>query len=400
MTEKAGLLGVDVSHYQTADGVSLVNYKDLKEKGNIRFLVAKGDKATHLHNIGARDAGMYTSVYHWHDPTLTVQKNLDQIELLDKTYNPDFWSEDIEQWWANWALWWEATLKKISWDKVPRVNPNTLNTHARNVFYGAKEILRKTAVLYTAQWFINGYCPKMAEWVKDELLWLADYSQFGPALKYLNWEEIQKLPEVFTGGARYKPKGVEKELIHQFTDRLVCPGHRGSIDTNIFFGTEEDLAKLAGKQVDEPKPIPIEIPKVKYLYKGKVMAFALYTRKGPSTSYGTSGAVVRNQTVEIWEVKGNWGRISEFDQKWVSLSYIQKIEEGEAVLPPAKTKPLFSGVVTASVLNVRSGVGTNHKVVAAVRKNDPVDVWEVKNNWGRINETEQRWVSLSYVIKK
>lgn len=52
--------------------------------------------------------------------------------------------------------------------------------------------------------------------------------------------------------------------------------------------------------------------------------------------------------------------------------------------------------VTANVLNVRAGAGTNYAVVGAVRKGATYTILEEKNGWGKISSG---WISLGYVEK-
>lgn len=54
--------------------------------------------------------------------------------------------------------------------------------------------------------------------------------------------------------------------------------------------------------------------------------------------------------------------------------------------------------VTADVLNVRSGAGTNYKIVSSLKKGSSVNICEVKNGWGEIANTKN-WVYMSYLKK-
>lgn len=51
--------------------------------------------------------------------------------------------------------------------------------------------------------------------------------------------------------------------------------------------------------------------------------------------------------------------------------------------------------VTASVLNVRSGAGTNYSKVGRLKKGSIITVYEVKNNFGRI--ADGQWCSMDYL---
>lgn len=54
--------------------------------------------------------------------------------------------------------------------------------------------------------------------------------------------------------------------------------------------------------------------------------------------------------------------------------------------------------ITTDVLNVRSGPGTNYKVVTQVRKNEIYTIVETQNNWGKL-KSGSGWISLAYTNK-
>jgi len=52
--------------------------------------------------------------------------------------------------------------------------------------------------------------------------------------------------------------------------------------------------------------------------------------------------------------------------------------------------------VTANVLNIRAGAGTNHKIVGTIKKNGVYTIVEVSNGWGRL-KSGAGWVSMAYM---
>ena len=52
--------------------------------------------------------------------------------------------------------------------------------------------------------------------------------------------------------------------------------------------------------------------------------------------------------------------------------------------------------ITASVLNVRAGAGTNYKIVATTKKGTVHGLLEEKNGWGKISNG---WISSKYYKK-
>ena len=54
--------------------------------------------------------------------------------------------------------------------------------------------------------------------------------------------------------------------------------------------------------------------------------------------------------------------------------------------------------VTADVLNVRAGAGTNYKINTKVKKNEVYTIVETKGNWGRL-KSGAGWICLDYTVK-
>lgn len=65
------------------------------------------------------------------------------------------------------------------------------------------------------------------------------------------------------------------------------------------------------------------------------------------------------------------------------------------------TTPKFKAYkvkITADVLNVRAGAGTNYKVATTVKKNGVYTIVEEKNGWGKL-KSGAGWISLKYTKK-
>lgn len=55
--------------------------------------------------------------------------------------------------------------------------------------------------------------------------------------------------------------------------------------------------------------------------------------------------------------------------------------------------------ITADVLNVRKGPGTNYAVTTTVKQNQVFTIVETNNGWGKL-KSGAGWVHLSYTVKK
>ena len=100
-----------------------------------------------------------------------------------------------------------------------------------------------------------------------------------------------------------------------------------------------------------------------------------------------------------------------FVARAINLEYwVSKVEEPIKEEPikeepikeaPIKEEPIkeaFVKVASNDVLNVRSGPGTSHSIVGALKLNDQVSVYSYEGDWARINSgTVTGYVNSNYL---
>lgn len=116
-------------------------------------------------------------------------------------------------------------------------------------------------------------------------------------------------------------------------------------------------------------------------YKAKVIAkIGLNIRSGASTKYKIVGGYTYNTTVTITKQSGNWGKTN---KGWICLDYVSKISS-TSTTTTSMSKTMT--VIAKIGLNVRSGPGTNYKIVTAYPYNTKVTVLNTTGNWARTNK--------------
>lgn len=117
---------------------------------------------------------------------------------------------------------------------------------------------------------------------------------------------------------------------------------------------------------------------------------SLRIRTGPGTNYDIVGALYNGNTVNIYEIKDNWGRIN--DSQWICLDYTTHNTTGNTV---TTTYPLGMYIVnTPKGLNVRNRPNTsNGKILKAYPDGTKFDTYEIKGEWAK---TPSGWVCLRY----
>lgn len=127
---------------------------------------------------------------------------------------------------------------------------------------------------------------------------------------------------------------------------------------------------------------------------GTVSAGVLNIRSGPGTSYALLGSFKKGDSVAIVEADSAAG----WHQIWYqnTLAYVY----ASYVKLPAQQTVTATGVITASVLNVRSGPGTSYAQLAALGKGARVDILAVNaaKDWHKIlYNSGVAYVHASYV---
>ena len=119
------------------------------------------------------------------------------------------------------------------------------------------------------------------------------------------------------------------------------------------------------------------------------------------------GLVVDTDGTTMTIVEGNKServgtRKLKYNSKNIRGFIVPKYADGVTQIPkPAsvKTDTIYKARITASALLVRAGASTSFGKVGCLRKNTIVNVYQVKNNWGRIDSKLNKWISLKYTMK-
>lgn len=156
---------------------------------------------------------------------------------------------------------------------------------------------------------------------------------------------------------KYKPNVNEK--IWQYSSRGKISGINGDVDLNILYNDT----------------IHSSTPTIKNTVKVNT---ALNVRNKPNGT--VIGKLKNGDEVKISNYQNGWFEIGK--DEWVSADYIHS--------------PY--GIVTANVLNIRSGAGVNYQDIGDLNKNENVRVLKESNGWYLIlSGTKYGWVSSKYI---
>ena len=157
-----------------------------------------------------------------------------------------------------------------------------------------------------------------------------------------------------------------------------------------FFSYKYDASKVTSNNTTVTTNKNTNISTVKSTnYKARVTArIGLNIRSGASTNYRIVGGYAYGTTVTITKESNGWGKTS---KGWICLDYVSKI----STTTTTSTSTNKTMTVIAKIgLNVRSGPGTNYKIVTAYPYNTKVTVLSTSGNWAK---TSKGYMCLDYL---
>ena len=113
----------------------------------------------------------------------------------------------------------------------------------------------------------------------------------------------------------------------------------------------------------------------------------LNVRNGPGTNYNVVGSLKNNELVTVNQTLSGWAQIG--TNKWCSLTYLKEATQSTAT--PYKV------INVTTVLNVRSGPGTDYGKVGSLKNSAIVYVKKTSNGWAQIGVNQ--WCSMTYLKK-
>ena len=301
------VLGIDVSGYQDPEKV---NYAELRAHG-FGFVVVKLDQyLTEEHVTLARAAGLEVGGYYWNDPLSSPSYQAGRIRREVERLGLRFAALDVEQFWKDWGLYWQWTQKKITLSQLPKFTPAEISENARMVMGLVNLSVTVPWLVYTADWFIQGWAAQMLNWLVRYQTWVAQYVGKNGNI---TWDQLTRLPWGFTLG----PLAGSTPKIWQVSGSFVYPGRSqwDCYDTNLFLGSPADLQDWLGQTPPLPGFMPYQVRSTADL--------GLRIRTEPNTSAAIVGKLFPYQpAVTILETANGWGRTC---AGWISLAWTKKV---------------------------------------------------------------------------
>lgn len=373
----------DLSHWQGD-----VDFKKLKSKG-VKAVILKindsvgttlnqffYDAKCALYYDAAKKEGLLVTGYSWLKPTAdpiglanhliawTKTRPLDFVPFLDFEDN----SATNKMTYLNKAKQWVAYMLG-HYKRKPGFysSPGVLGG-----YYPADlQYLADNTELWVAHYIARSYPTVPAPW-KDYTIWQTNDKGHVP---YLIWEERNI--------GRGREFGVSSS----------------GLDINLYKGDYQSLLNFRlTANVMPPEPVQPPKPTPTVLYKAKCTAtLGLKVRKGPGLNYTQIRSLKYNDIVDVYEERAGWLKISPTSEEWCSKDYLVRIS---IPTPPTNNgEGLFKAKCIAHALTILPDPKPGGHIIGYLVTNDVRNVYEVKNNYYKIEKDRNSWVNGKYMEK-
>ena len=347
---------VDVSRY---NNFSQAQY-DLLASGIDGVIVRTGfgqsdvDVLAEIHLKNFRERGTPCIGYRWIDPIRSVQSQIDATKREMDMFNIEAEYLDMEQYFSDWSAYMDMLAGKGN--PVPTFPPYILNKFYKSVYDGLSDRL---IGIYSADWFVDKYCPDMRMWAFDKNYLDARYMRWYDNSWYL--AKIRELGTNFTidnVSLFAERAGIVRGIGRQFESLLPVKGLPKNLDWDVF--TNDGFTKMFGV-VTEPEPLPEPLPEGKDFV---VNVYAVWIRETPNDQSKKVSYYWKGDRVKIYLVSGGWGKT---EKGWVYLDNLSPVQNLYRA-----TTPLF-------VRDVPGG-----KIVGYKYPTEQFPVYEFKGGWAKI----------------
>ncbi|OFD38200.1 peptidase M24 [Bacillus mycoides] len=124
-----------------------------------------------------------------------------------------------------------------------------------------------------------------------------------------------------------------------------------------------------------------------------VKATSLRVRTGPATYHSVIGGVLNGTKLNVVGSEGSWFKVNYQGKTGYVSSEFVKFVKGGTTTPEQPEQPNQGAIgdyyINASALNVRSGEGTNYRIIGALPHGQKVQVISENSGWSKINYNGQ-----------
>ncbi|ABY46904.1 N-acetylmuramoyl-L-alanine amidase [Bacillus mycoides] len=185
---------------------------------------------------------------------------------------------------------------------------------------------------------------------------------------------------------------INKVRTHQSWNGKYCP-HRMLAEGrwNRFIERVQNACNGGGNNV-APTPIPPSTSGTGIAY---INGNNVNLRKGPGTGYEVIRQLVKGESYQVFGESNGWLNLGRDQWVYNDSSYIRYTGGNAPATSQSSNDDVGVVTITADVLRVRTGPGTNYGIVKNVYQSERYQSWGCKDGWYNVGGNQ--WVSGEYV---
>jgi len=263
----------------------------------------------------ATGEGIPVGGYHWTDPTVDVTSQVAFIRSTIDYFKPLCWYGDFEQYWKDWAAYMRQDLAEAY---RTRFTPAQLESFHLRFWNAVEAVVRDIPIgIYSADWYMLKYAPKLRPWVITKNYWEARYTRYyDPNIDKLFIGQGEIEPSEFKRIA-FNNLLIPNGIMRQFTSYALVKGFGQVQGYHLDWNIMTDLgfeAMFKPEIIVVPPPPDPPIPPTPPTALYRVKAYACWIRDEPmGLKLGYKWKGERVQVIEIVDagVLGKWVRTPE-----------------------------------------------------------------------------------------
>jgi len=169
------------------------------------------------HATGAHARGKRIHIYQWNDGLVdSVEQGKAVLSLATSLMNMGIpvysINIDVEQYWSDWALYQKYGSIPEKKCLIPKLTDKQISDNAEAHCDYVKARTSIPVIVYTANWFINGYAPSIKKWLPRHYLWIAEYWYSGNRIT-TTWKQLREYYQPGTSALPKLPAGFPREKL-------------------------------------------------------------------------------------------------------------------------------------------------------------------------------------------
>jgi len=211
------------------------------------------DLRAEQHIKAARDGGMPPAGFHWIDCTSTPARQGGYCISMLQKHGLKHLMFDDEEWWSNWAKYYDYINHKITWEEVPKASVQQLQDALLGTVEWVTSRVDVRWLVYGGYYFLKGYHklnPTVVDFYKRAPARIfAEYDDSKLGKRKVTWDQLRALALASHLDSRLtvpEDARMPEDDPQQFTSTCIVPGYAGNMDFSVWHAGRASWERWSG----------------------------------------------------------------------------------------------------------------------------------------------------------